>query len=60
MSFLAMNGLYSSNHKKKKTEPIKFMENNMVEARFWNWYRYSEPNIAYYGDGFSKGNIKII
>ena len=35
------------------------MENNMVEAGFSTRYRYSKPYVVYYGDVFSKGNIKI-
>ena len=45
MCLLAMSSLYSSNHKKRKKEeeknPIKFVEENMGDARYGTWYLYT-------------------
>ena len=44
MCLLAMSSLYSSDHKKKKEEEknaIKFVEENMGDARYGTWYLYT-------------------
>ena len=46
MCLLLINSLYSSNHKKRKKEeeeknPIKFVEENMGDARYGTWYLYT-------------------
>ena len=43
MCLLAMSSLYSSDHKKKEEEKnaIKFVEENMGDARYGTWYLYT-------------------
>ena len=42
MCLLAMSSLYSSNHKKKEEERNAiFVEENMGDARYGNWYLYT-------------------
>ena len=54
-----MNSLYSSNQKKKKTESIKFVENNMVEAGFGPATATPNLTLRTTGTYFPKGTLKL-
>ena len=60
MSLLAMNSLYSSNHKERKRNLSNSWKIIWPMPGFEPGAATPNVNVVYYGDVFSKGNIKII